>query len=100
MKSKTINEYINGNPYVVKTREWFWGKTVKVTDSGDILGEHRTTYAVRRDWFNLSGKTIEQLIQETLNDAVCKREDKIDEKEEYSQRINRAVAEVKEAHEN
>lgn len=98
MRNKTVRQSINGNSYIVKTRDWFWGKSVKVSDTGDSWAENKTRYATTRDWFHMSGKSIETLIQETLNEAVCRREEKMQKKKEYNQRITEAVSRVGEAH--
>lgn len=99
MKNRSIRKTINDNRYIIKTRESFWVKSVKVSDTGDSFGDGKTRYATTRDWFHRSGKSIETLIHETVNDAVCKRENKIQKEKEYSRRIKQAVSEVGKIHE-
>jgi len=98
MRNKSVRETINGKTYVVKTLDWFWGKSVKVYDTGDSWGENKTRYAVTRDWFHRSGMPIERLIQEAVNEAVCRREEKLEKKEEYNRRITDAVSRAGEVH--
>jgi len=96
MKVKSIRKEIGGNTYKVYTSAGFFGKFVKVTDTPQFGS--KTVYSKRRNWFNRSNKTIETLVKEAVNEAVCKRENKIERKEEYDERIEGAIDTVKEVH--
>jgi len=52
MKNKSVRQTINRNAYYIKTREWFWGKSVKVSDTGDSWGKNKPSLRLARNMTN------------------------------------------------
>lgn len=51
-------------------------------------------------WFGADRSSpVEKLIQQTLNEAVCIREDKIERQDKYETRIDSAIENIAEVHE-
>jgi len=102
---------INGNDYYVKIVEKKRKKRVSVYNDDGFGRHHRSIRggncivedARHRGFFFGLGPDntppIEKMVQETLNEAVCIREDKQDEQNRFEDKIERAVCNVEEAHE-
>lgn len=100
------DETINGNKYHITIAESKrrWRVSVYRYSS---LGRYNKSDAIVTNrswrgswlWFGHDPTNIESLIQETVNEAVCIREDKLEKQHEYENRINDAIGQVKDIHE-
>lgn len=101
---------INGNKYYVKIVETHRKKRVTVYNADDnvnyyIRGSGKN-YIVNnkkwRGWLLWFGAdptpSLEEMIQTTLNEAVCIRENKEEEMEQFESRIDSTITDVKEVH--
>lgn len=111
MTSEKRYPTINGREYYVKIVETARRKRVTVYNA-DRNSRYRVrgadkNYIVNREkwrgrwlWFGRdSTLPIEEMVQNVLNEAVCIREDKEEEEEEYQEKINRAISTIGELHE-
>lgn len=102
---------INGRKYYVKVVETNRKKRVTVYNkdkhSSFYKGGSGANYIVNnvkkkgRFWYLGKDTTppIEEMVQETLNEAVCKREDKEENMERFEDKIEEAIHNVEEVHE-
>lgn len=106
MSKETRNITINGNDYHVTIEEKSWRQRVSVYEKS--YGRYRKGDAIltnkeskgRLFWFGKdTSSPIDQLIRETLNEAVCIRENKIEKQKEYENKIESAIENVAEIHE-
>jgi hypothetical protein len=112
MTSEERYPTINGNKYYVKVVETSRKKRVTVYNkdkhSKFYKGGSQKNYIVNnvkkksRLWHFGKDTTppLEEMIQETLNEAVCIREDKEEEKDRLEHKIERAISNVEEVHES
>jgi len=101
---------INGNDYYVKIVETKRRKRVSVYNDDGYGRHHRSTFGgnyivetVKRRgrllWFGKdSTPPIEKMVQSTLNEAVCIREDKQAEQNHFEDKIGQAIDNVEEVH--
>jgi hypothetical protein len=112
MTTEKQHPTINGNDYYVKIVKTKWRKRVSVYNDDGIFNDHRRsltggTYITEtvklRGRFLWFGKdttpSIEKMVQSTLNEAVCIREDKQEQQERFENKIQKAISSVEEVHE-
>ena len=111
MTSEKKYPTINGNDYYVKVKETSRYKRVSVYNNDTFTRPRRSasggTYITERVesrgrvlWFGRdTTPSIEKMVKDTVNEAVCIRENKESEKDEYADKIAGAVDAVREAHE-
>jgi len=111
MTSEKRYSTINGNTYRVKIVKTSRKKRVTVYNNdkyrrfykGGELSNYITTNVQKRGrfWYFGTDTTppIEEMIRETLNEAVCIREDKEQQQDKFEDKIEDAISNVEEAHE-
>jgi len=111
MTSENRYPKINGRKYYVKIVETSRKKKVTVYNKDKYSNFYKS--GSKQNWIvnNVKKKgrvwhfgkdttpPIEEMVQETLNEAVCKREDKEENKERLEDKIEQAIHNVEEVHE-
>lgn len=101
------NPEINGNKYHVTIAQSKRRQRVSVYEYKSFGGYHESNAIVTNKewkgtilWFGADQSSpVEEVVRETLNEAVCIRENKLEQQEEYGNRISRAIDSVGEVHE-
>jgi len=111
MSTETRYPTINGNDYYVKIVKNSRKKRVSVYNDDNFRKNYRnarggsyiTEDARHRGFFFGLGPdntpSIETMVQETLNEAVCIRENKQEKTNQFENKIGQAIEDVEEAHE-
>lgn len=96
MKKNTYNRRINGKKYYVKVVEYPYLVTVVRVASTHWVTDRDEVYAKS---YNMFCDDVERFAANVLNDAVQKREEEIEEKNKYNEKIQQALDVVKKEYE-
>ena len=91
---------INRNAYHITIAESWCRWRVSVYEKTFGLYHKSDAICTNTSWKGIINKTnVEKLVQQTLNEAVCIHEQKIDMQKRFESKINQSIEQVKQAHE-